>query len=787
MPSPDEIWQNLRKDFEELQKLLNERAIKIRQLEEEKNNLRGQLRVNEEEHQKELADLEGKINELVKEIESLIGSSPAYIGTLIMPTKDGWALMLDNHKTVWEVKLSTEISREELEEGSEVKYVADPITGRPLSIFDIRQIRRSEEKAVVEEMLDERTAWITLPGDVHQLANIGWKITGLEKGDEVYYYPAINFITGKISKIKEKIDLSKIEKKTYKDIGGLREQIKKVREVIELPLKHPEVYEQLGIRPLKGILLTGQPGCGKTLIGKAVAHESQAFYIYVRGPEFLSPYIGESVARLRAIFDTARRNAPAIIFFDELESVASERDEVQHAHDRQVVAQLLSLMDGLIPQEKVVVIAATNKPELLDEAFRRPGRFDREIVIPVPDRSGRMEILKIYTKLMPLASGVSLESLADETHGFTGADIEALCKEAALHVLENADLENIGKGSAKKIEVKQEDFKLVLTTMKPSTMRQIVFQKPAETWNDIGGLEDIKQKLEEAVKWPLLYPELMRIAKQDPVKGILLWGPPGCGKTSIARALANECGINFIPVKAAEFLHELVGRSERNVREVFKRARQSAPCIIFFDEIDAMASRRSSEVYDSGVGNRVTSQLLNELDGIEEARGIFVLAATNRLDLIDSALMRPGRLKPFYIPLPEKEAREKIFLIHTKGKPLAKDVDLKVLAEKAKLPPGTVVSYMAQGQLVKAELSTDLPFSGAEIENICREAVQKALREFVDKRDPKKDYKDFEISMKHFEKALEEILQISVKKEGTSAEALKTVRQLTDEDLKKVT
>jgi len=677
-----------------------------------------------------------QLKELTEKIEALTSTPPIHVGKLICLVEDGRVVILDNHKVKYEVLLDPSINQDDLEEGSEVRYTVDR-GGRPIGVFAVDKSRREEEIVKVEAVYGgENLALVILSGDTHKVVGIGRKVVGLEKGDDVYYDPAVCFITGKVPKKEEKIDLRHIQKKTWADIGGLSKEVKKVRDVAELPLRHPELFEQLGITRPKGILLSGPPGCGKTLIGKVLANETDAFFIHISGPEIIGSYVGESEAKLRHLFDAARKNAPAIVFLDEVEAIAEKREEAEHSHERRLVAQLLALMDGLASSEQVVVIAATNKPNLLDEALRRPGRFDREIEISVPDEEGRLEILKIHSAKMPLTKDVSLSALAKVTHGFTGADLEGLCREAGMRVLAGIDPDGLLPA---KPEVAMEHFNAAFAEMKPSSMREITFIKPTETWADIGGLKDVKRLLMEAVRWPLLYPKLLKQAHQEPIRGVLLFGPPGCGKTLIAKALANECGVNFIPIKGPELLNKWVGESEANVRKIFKRARQSAPCIIFFDEIDALVSMRGMHSGDP-VSDKVTAQLLTELDGIESLKGVFILAATNRIDLVDPALLRTGRFDHLiYLPPPDEEARLKIFEIHTKGRPLADDVDLAVLAKRAVLPAGIDVS-------------------GNVIKSICQKAGQKALREFVDTRDPEKEYLEFKIQMRHFNEAMEEIL-----------------------------
>ena len=530
---------------------------------------------------------------------------------------------------------------------------------------------------------------------------------------------------------------------TYEDIGGLKRELRLVREMIELPLKHPELFQRLGIDPPKGVLLYGPPGTGKTLIAKAVANEVDAHFITLSGPEIMSKYYGESEQRLREIFEEAKENAPAIIFIDEIDSIAPKREEVTGEVERRVVAQLLALMDGLEARGDVIVIAATNRPDAIDPALRRPGRFDREIEIGVPDRDGRKEILEIHTRGMPLAEDVNLDELAELTIGFVGADLEALAKEAAMHALRRVlpeidiEVEKIPDEVLENLKVTREDFLEALKNIEPSAMREVLVEVPNVKWDDVGGLEHAKQELMEAVEWPLKYPDVFRAINITPPKGILLYGPPGTGKTLLAKAVANESNANFISVKGPELLSKWVGESEKHVREMFRKARQVAPAVIFFDEIDSLAPRRGG-IGDSHVTERVVSQLLTELDGLEEVKDVVVIAATNRPDMVDPALLRAGRIeRHIYIPPPDKKAREEIFKIHLRGKPLDKDVDIEELAKKTE------------------------GYSGADIEAICREAGMLAIREAIkpgmSKEEAKKVAESIKITKKHFEEALKKV------------------------------
>ncbi len=474
---------------------------------------------------------------------------------------------------------------------------------------------------------------------------------------------------------------------TYEDIGGITDEIRKVRETIELPLRHPEIFEKLGIEAPKGVLLYGPPGTGKTLLAKAVSSESNAHFIPIGGPEIMSKFYGESEAKLREIFKEAKEKAPTIIFIDEIDSIAPKREEVTGEVERRVVSQLLSLMDGLEARGKVIVIAATNRPNALDPALRRPGRFDREIEIKVPDKRGRYEILQIHTRHMPLLQDVDLERLASVSHGFVGADLEYLCKEAAMKTVRrmlpelNLGEERLSPETLDKLIVTGDDFEKALKDIIPSAMREVYLETPDVKWSEIGGLEDVKRELQEAVEWPLKFSDLYKAIGYNMPKGVLLFGPSGTGKTLLAKAVATESEANFISVRGPELLSKWVGESERGVREVFKRARQASPCIIFFDEIDALAPVRGMGG-GSDVTERVVSQLLTEMDGIQALLGVVVLAATNRIDMVDPALLRPGRFdKIVNVPLPDKEARRDILQIQLKGKPISKEVEVERLVE----------------------------------------------------------------------------------------------------------
>ena len=535
---------------------------------------------------------------------------------------------------------------------------------------------------------------------------------------------------------------------TYEDIGGLRDEVTKVREMIELPLRHPELFRRLGVEAPKGVILHGPPGTGKTLLAKAVANETNASFYTIGGPEIMSKYYGESEERLRNVFQEAQKNAPSIIFIDELDSIAPKREEVSGEVERRIVAQLLSLMDGLKARGKVVVIGATNRINAIDPALRRPGRFDREIELGVPDRDGRLDILQIHTRGMPLEKDVNLERLADITHGFVGADLHALAKEAAIRalrrILPEIDLsaESIPADILNKIIVKMQDFIDVVNEMEPSAMREVFVEVPDVKWEDIGGLETIKQELREAVEWPLKYQGMFAYADATPPKGILLYGPPGTGKTLMAKATANESEANFISIKGPELLSKWVGESEKGVREIFRKARQAAPCIIFFDEIDAIAPARGGDFGTSHVTERVISQILTELDGLEVLTNVVVIAATNRPDIIDTALLRPGRFdRLLYVPPPDYESRKQIIHIHTKKKPLADDTNIDNLAAKMD------------------------GYTGADIAAVASAAVMLALREHISKygkpQEAQSHAKELKIHMRHFEAAMKKIRPLS--------------------------
>jgi len=530
---------------------------------------------------------------------------------------------------------------------------------------------------------------------------------------------------------------------TYEDIGGLDTELEQVREMIELPMRHPELFQQLGIEPPKGVLLQGPPGTGKTLMARAVANEIDAHFTDISGPEIMSKYYGESEEQLREVFEEAAENAPAVVFIDEIDSIAPKRDDTSGDVERRVVAQLLSLMDGLEERREVVVIGATNRVDALDPALRRGGRFDREIEVGVPDKAGRTEILQVHTRGMPLAEGIDLDQYAENTHGFVGADIEQLAKEAAMNALRRIrpelDLEQdeIDAETLERLEVSQRDFKQALKGIEPSALREVFVEVPDTTWDQVGGLEETKERLRETIQWPLEYPQVFEAMDMQAAKGVLMYGPPGTGKTLLARAIANEAQSNFISIKGPELLNKYVGESEKGVREVFEKARSNAPTVVFFDEIDSIAGERGQRSGDSGVGERVVSQLLTELDGLEELEDVVVIATTNRPDLIDQALLRPGRLdRHVHVPVPDAEARGKIFEVHTRDKPLADGVDLGNLADQTE------------------------GYVGADIEAVCREASMAASREFINSVGPDdvdETVGNVRVTPDHFETALDEV------------------------------
>ena len=539
-------------------------------------------------------------------------------------------------------------------------------------------------------------------------------------------------------------EISRVPEVTYEDIGGLEEEIRKIREMIEIPMKHPEVFERLGIIPPKGVLLYGPPGCGKTLLAKALANEINAHFSVINGPEIMSKYYGQSEENLRNVFEEAEKNAPALIFIDEVDAIAPKRENVTGEVERRVVSQLLTLMDGLETRGKVVVIAATNIPNAIDPALRRPGRFDREIEIGVPDLGGRKEILLIHTRGMSLTKEVNLDQIAGMTHGYVGADIAALAKEAAMKTLRRVipkitgEDVDISQKVLDQLVVSMDDFLQAYQEIEPSGMREAFVEVPDVKWEDIGGLEQVKRELREAVELPLRTPHVFRNLGIEAPRGILLYGPPGCGKTLLAKAVATESEANFIAVRGPELLSKWVGESEEGVRRVFRRARQVAPCIIFFDEIDAIAGTRGEEV-GTKVTERVVNQILTEIDGIEKLERVTIIAATNRPDLLDPALLRPGRFDSLIeIPMPDEAARFAIFQVHTRDMPI-KGVDLRELARR-----------------------TDM-FSGADIVALCREAGMFAIRENIDAQT---------VEQKHFDKAFDKL----TKTKSTEQETFSIVR-----------
>jgi transitional endoplasmic reticulum ATPase len=580
---------------------------------------------------------------------------------------------------------------------------------------------------------------------------IGFLITTVIPSDSAAIVDAgTEFAIGTVPKTGTK----GVPRVNYEDIGGLRNEIQKVREMIELPMRHPEIFDRVGIEAPRGVLLYGPPGSGKTLLAKAVANETNANFYSIGGPEIMSKFYGESEERLRETFRQAQENAPSIIFIDEIDSIAPKREEVSGDVEKRVVSQLLTMMDGLESRGKVVVIGATNRPDALDPALRRPGRFDREIEIGIPDQNGRSEILEIHTRGMPLTQDVNLESIAKITHGFVGADLEAVCREAAMRSLRrvlpeiNLEESKIPIETLNKIKITWQDFESALKDVQPSALREVYVQRPNVEWTDVGGLEEVKEELKEAIEWPLKHADLFAQADIIPPKGLLLYGPPGTGKTMIAKAVATTSEANFISIKGPELLSKWVGESEKGVREVFRKARQAAPCVVFFDELDSVAPRRAGGEGvggDSHVAERIVSQLLTEMDGLEDLKGVVVIGATNRPDIVDEALLRPGRFdRLLEIPLPDNNARKEILKIHTAKKPLDSTVNLDRLVELTK------------------------GYSGADIAALVDAAAMSAIKEYVavSKEDHTKSETKYEepnrviplaISIKHFEAGLRKI------------------------------
>jgi len=585
--------------------------------------------------------------------------------------------------------------------------------------FPVVKRRGSFDDLFGSGMLDDLFGFTPMPGET-QLIVVNTNPSGIVR--------IVDTTQLELSPEAVEIEEKAIPSITYEDIGGLQPAMEKIREMVELPLRHPELFTKLGIEPPKGVLLYGPPGTGKTLLAKAVANESRANFFSISGPEFISKWYGESEKNLRKIFKEAEKSAPAIIFIDEIDSIAPKREEVTGEVERRIVSQLLTMMDGLKSRGKVIVIAATNRENALDPALRRPGRFDREIEIGVPDQKGRKQILQIHTRNMPLEKDVELSKISSITYGFVGADLEVLCKEAAMSALRRVlpgiswkKTKDLPPGVFEKLKVNKQDFSNAMKMVEPSAMREVLIEIPNVRWSDIGGLKGVKQRLKEVVEWPLKSPESFKRIGIKPPKGVLLYGPPGTGKTLLAKAVAKESEANFISIRGPEILSKWVGESEKRIRDIFRRAKQVAPTIIFFDEIDAIAPRRGLET-GTRVAENVVSMILTEMSGLEDLHDVIVMAATNRPDILDSALLRPGRFdRQVLVPAPDAGAREEIFRIHTKGMPLEKDVDLKKMVR------------LTEG------------FSGADIEALAREAGLFALREKMDAKT---------VSRKHFENAM---------------------------------
>jgi transitional endoplasmic reticulum ATPase len=637
-----------------------------------------------------------------------------------------------------------------IDEKVDVKKV-EAKEAKKITIAPTEPLRITGGEEYLKRILENR---VISRGDIIPLGIMGRRINLMVTGFQppaaaVIVVPSTQVV---LSDKPAKALAMEVPRVSYEDIGGLNDEIRKVREMIELPLRYPELFERLGVEAPKGVLLHGPPGTGKTLLAKAVASETNSNFASISGPEIMSKFYGESEGRLREIFEQAQENAPSIIFIDELDSIAPKREEVTGEVEKRVVSQLLALMDGLQSRGKVVVIGATNRPNALDPALRRPGRFDREIEIGVPNKDGRLQVLQIHTRGMPLAEDVDLKRLANVTHGFVGADLEALTKEAALHALRKIlpeidfEADSVPAEILNKIIVNMSDFEESLREIEPSAMREVLVEVPNVKWTDIGGLTEVKEELQEAIEWPLKYPEIFAYMNTSPPKGVLLYGPPGTGKTMLAKAVANESEANFISIKGPEVLSKWVGESERAVREVFRKARQAAPTIIFFDELDSITPVRGTGFGGSQVTERVISQILTELDGLEELKDVVVIGATNRIDIVDPALLRPGRFdKLLEVPVPDLDARKAILKIHLEKKPLTEDVKIDRLAEK-----------------------TD-GYTGADLAALANTTAMLVIKEHITKsktlEKAKENLKDLKISMKDFEKPLEKMKPSATRKQ----------------------
>ncbi len=598
--------------------------------------------------------------------------------------------------------------------------IGDRISIRPVEAADAEQIVLSPTEKVRAEGLEDYMTYnylnhVFTTGDTITLGTqlggrVQFVVTSTKPAKPVIVTEGTSFRLGSMTKAVD----ATVSRITYDELGGLRGEVQKIREMVELPMRHPELFEKIGVEAPKGVLLYGPPGTGKTLLAKAVAGETNAHFISLSGPEIMGKYYGESEERIREIFKQAEENSPSIVFIDEIDSIAPKRDEVSGEVEKRIVSQLLTLMDGMESRGKVVVIAATNRPDSIDPALRRPGRLDREIEIGIPDDDGRLEILSIHTRGMPIDEKVDLKRISKITHGFVGADLEVLSKEAAMRSLRRVlpeidlDQEKIPPALLQKIQITEEDFGSALKEVRPSALREVQVQVPDVEWDDVGGLGDLKEELRQAVEWPVKHREAYDYAGVEAPKGILLHGPPGTGKTLIAKALAKTTDSNFISIKGPELLSKWVGESEKGVREIFRKARQAAPCIIFLDEVDALVPRRGSSGSDSHVTESVVSQILTEIDGLEELHDVLIIGATNRLDIVDEALLRPGRFdRVIEVPHPDPKGREQILKIHTKKRPLAGDVSMPELVE------------LTDG------------FSGAEIAAVANAAATAALKRYV--------------------------------------------------------